>query len=53
MLKTEEKESRELDIKYDPQLVDDIVYKGLADREKVEIMISMSLIIKKGTQSTS
>jgi predicted Zn-ribbon and HTH transcriptional regulator len=33
MLKTEEKELKELDIKYDPQLVDDIVYKGLADRE--------------------
>ena len=34
MLEVEEKGVRELDIKYDPQLVDDIVYKGLAAREK-------------------
>ncbi len=34
MIKLEEKKSKELDIIYDPQLVDDIVYKGLADKEK-------------------
>ncbi len=35
MIKLEEKESKELDILYDQQLVDDIVYKGLAEKEKV------------------
>jgi hypothetical protein len=34
MIKLEEKKSKELDIIYDPQLVDDIVYKGLAEKEK-------------------
>lgn len=34
MLKVEEKELKEFDIRYDTQLVDDIVYKGLAEREK-------------------
>jgi len=35
MIKLEEKESKELDILYDQQLVDDIVYKGLAEKEKI------------------
>ncbi len=34
MVKVEEKETKELDIQYDSQLVDDIVYKGLAAMEK-------------------
>ncbi len=34
MIKLEEEKTKELDIIYDPQLVDDIVYKGLADKEK-------------------
>lgn len=34
MLKLEEKEVKTIDIIYDSQFVDDIVYKGLAEREK-------------------
>ena len=34
MVKLEEKEDKTLDIAYDSQLVDDIVYKGLAEKEK-------------------
>ncbi|MCP5004127.1 MAG: hypothetical protein GY941_09330 [Planctomycetes bacterium] len=34
MVEVKEKELKTLDIKYDSQLVDDIVYKGLAEKEK-------------------
>ena len=34
MIKLQEKEDQILDVFYDPQLVDDIVYKGLASKEK-------------------